>query len=129
MGNWRRVSLSISEDAVKQLMVAAGNSEDEQCGFVLDDGTILYVENRSDSPDGSFLMDVEDQTTIAYEYQDRIKAIWHTHPSGKPYLSKTDEEGIEHLYKAGCPWGYVVATTWSVREYTYIDRSKHVVSA
>lgn len=129
MSNWRRISLSVPEDAVKQLMVVAGNSEEEQCGFVLDDGAILHVENQSDRPDRSFLMDVEDQTAIAYEYQDRIKAIWHTHPSGKPYLSKTDEQGIEHLYRVGCPWGYVVATTWSVREYTYIDRSASGVSA
>lgn len=48
----------------------------ERVGFVLDDDTIVEVENICSDPQNGFEIRAEDLLL----YEDRIKATWHTHP-------------------------------------------------
>ena len=47
----------------------------ETCGFVLEDGHVVEVENKADDPVNQFVIDHE---TYA-EYEEEIKGVWHSH--------------------------------------------------
>lgn len=63
------------------------NPIEELCGFILTDGTIIEVANRSPRPKETFLISQED---IAVYGLDKIQTFWHSHPSNNTNLSAED---------------------------------------
>jgi proteasome lid subunit RPN8/RPN11 len=62
-------------DANSLLLLNKG--ENERVGFVLDDNSIVELENICSDPINGF--EVKGDDLLAYE--DRVVATWHTHPS------------------------------------------------
>ena len=67
------------------------DGEDERCGFVLHDGTIVELENIHPEPTEGFEIDPED----ILRYINQIEAIWHTHPGAGSVLSGEDKLCME----------------------------------
>ena len=59
--------------AIKKIVLAA--PEEETCGFVLDDGQVIQVENKAEDRVNEFAID---PATYA-QYDQRIAGIWHSH--------------------------------------------------
>lgn len=61
----------------------------ERGGLILDDGTVVELQNLSDEPnEGAVLNPTDDQL----EMFDRAVATWHTHPGASANLSVGDYE-------------------------------------
>lgn len=60
--------------------------EDETCGVVLKDLTIIELPNRSSYPHDAFVITEEDMAP----YLGDVLATWHTHPRGPGNLSIDD---------------------------------------
>jgi len=94
----------------------------EACGFILDDGKIIECANVSRKPTVSFEMSSHDilNKLVGYDLSSII-AIWHTHPGGTPYPSKTDV----HAMNIGAiheNWDYYIVTKdevtqWNPKDY------------
>lgn len=63
--------------------MTAGN---ERCGFVLNDSTIVEVDNVHPTPDTHFKISDDDEA----RYLPEALATWHTHPAGSSNLSVED---------------------------------------
>lgn len=63
------------------------DSGPERCGFILDDGQIIEVENKHELPTEGFEIDSQE----ILNYLPEIKGIWHTHPGGTEVLSGADK--------------------------------------
>lgn len=76
----------------------------ERAGFVLADGTIVELENKSDTPGNEFRAD--DAQLLEHIDNDEIVALWHTHPAGSNALSPEDWNafldwpGVQHIIVA-----------------------------
>lgn len=68
----------------------------EQCFFILKDGTKQEITNISPYPD-TFIMSDDD----VIKHLPNAIAIEHTHPDNSPYLSKADQQSMNNL---GLPW-------------------------
>lgn len=60
----------------------------ERCGVVLNDGTVVEIENIAEEPAKGFEMD-------PVQFLEQLKTgnvdrTWHTHPDGPPVLSGED---------------------------------------
>lgn len=62
----------------------------EQCGYVLDDYTIVVVKNVSELPKESFEFDPGQQANIVRDLRCRLIGMFHTHPKGSPRPSDKD---------------------------------------
>ena len=60
------------------------NPRVERCGFILEKGEILEVENCHPQPSNSFAINPKELE------RDDIIAIWHTHPTDDTNLSIED---------------------------------------
>lgn len=56
----------------------------ERCGVILDDGSILELDNLHPSPTHGFMMPAEALNSS------NVTATWHTHPTTGPNLSVDD---------------------------------------
>lgn len=65
----------------------------EECGYILDDFTIIPMNNVSATPKSSFAFDPDQQRLIVSKFRARLEGIFHTHPSGAPGLSEADVIG------------------------------------
>ena len=100
-------------------LLAYFEGEKERVGFVLDDGTIVEVENICPDPENGF--DVSGTDII--EYLDRSVATWHTHPGETNNLSVGD-------YNTFLSWPYhrhYIVGINGVREY-YIEEGEVLVA-
>lgn len=104
------------EDRLKEFLTDGS----ERVGFVLDDGTIVEVENESPSPEDSFLVPPESLV----EYEDRVIATWHTHPTGSSNLSVDDLEG----FKSWPDWVHYVVGVDGVRSFR-VDQGRVLQNA
>lgn len=68
----------------------------EQCFFILKDGTKQEIRNISPHPE-TFLMSNDD----VIKYLPDAVAVEHTHPDESPWLSKCDQQCMNNL---GLPW-------------------------
>lgn len=67
----------MSSDVKSRLLaLLEDDDDDERIGFVLDDGSIIEVENICQTPTDGFEIKAED----LLKYEHTIKASWHTHP-------------------------------------------------
>lgn len=93
----------------------------EACGFILDDETIIECTNVSKNPTVAFEMSGQDIINkLAGHDLSRITAIWHTHPSGTTYPSKTDV----HAMNIGAiheNWDYYIVTKSQVTQWNPKD--------
>lgn len=62
----------------------------ERCGFILDDGSVVEVDNVASDPNLGFDIEVEDLLT----FEHRAVASWHTHPGSDSNLSEADASGF-----------------------------------
>jgi proteasome lid subunit RPN8/RPN11 len=58
----------------------------ERVGFILDDGSLVEVENEDPNPEQGFSVCAEDLITFG----ERAVATWHTHPGASSNLSMLD---------------------------------------
>jgi len=75
-------------DALLETLGTDPNSP-ERGGFVLDDGTLLELPNRSDTPTEGAMLDIPDDQLHLIT---RAVATWHTHPGTTANLSVGDHE-------------------------------------
>lgn len=88
----------------------------EACGFILENGAIIEVNNISLTPAKSFKMCHVDATeklsgTLAF-----VTGIWHTHPRGTEHPSLTDLDAIT-LGAVQRNWDYYIVTAAGVFQY------------
>lgn len=103
--------------AWKWLVDKAIQSESfEACGFILEDGTIIEMENISSTPTRSFRMDRNELTEKLDGIEAFITAIWHTHPRGTQHPSHTDLNSIK-MGAIQRNWRYLIVTSAGVFEY------------
>lgn len=62
----------------------------ERCGLVLDDGSVIELQNVAAQPEEAF--EISDEDLIQYE--EHTVASWHTHPGQTSQLSFDDYEGF-----------------------------------
>lgn len=62
----------------------------ERVGFVLQDGTVVEVENVCHDPENGFEVNPRDLV----DYEDDLWATWHTHPGSDANLSSDDYAGF-----------------------------------
>lgn len=62
----------------------------EKCGFILNNGEIIAVENLHPHPEVGFVIPKD---LIEY-YAESIMALWHSHPSDDINLSLEDHTGF-----------------------------------
>ena len=62
----------------------------ERCGFILEDETVVEVENISEDPENSFEISAE----MLVKFEDTMVAAWHTHPNAPAQLSDDDYVGF-----------------------------------
>lgn len=62
----------------------------ERHGFVMKDGSIIELENKSQTPEDSYLGDPEQ----VIKYCDDAVATWHTHPGKDSNLSAGDHDNF-----------------------------------
>lgn len=107
----------MDSEAWKWLVSKAISSESfEACGFILEDGTIIEMENISHTPTRSFKMDRNELAEKLYNKAEFITAIWHTHPRGTQHPSHTDLNAIK-MGAIQRNWRYLIVTTAGVFEY------------
>lgn len=70
----------------------------EACGFILNDGSLVQVENRTSTPD-EFIISAADYA----RYGDTIAAIWHTH-ANFPHFSEADIRSCKQLMVPFAMW-------------------------
>lgn len=113
----------MKEETRKWLIDKAIQSEPfEACGFIIDDDIIIECENISRNPLVGFEMSSQDIMKKLGRYDlSRITGIWHTHPRGTNYPSKTDV----HAMNIGAiheHWDYYIVTKnevtqWNPKDY------------
>lgn len=103
----------------------------EVCGFIIEGPNrpdpngalalnVVVADNTSDNPGNSFRISADDTIRVYEQYGNLIVGIFHTHPSGRLTMSQRDIDSAAEIYRAGCPWAYVIATSHEVVEYRYV---------
>ena len=64
------------------LDISQQNPDEEICGLVLDNGSLVTCENLSSDPRNSFILD---PAKLVY-YEDRLVGVFHTHPKHESAL-------------------------------------------
>lgn len=123
---WKREKLSISESLAATLVTLAADSDEEVCGFIIDDDRVQPIQNTAKNPAHSWRMDHESMMACVNEYGNRIRAIFHSHPNNRDWPSVQDEAGISFLYKQGCPWAYLIVTSHGVSQFAYCKEDDDV---
>lgn len=115
-----RVPGSLHPEVRDELRRMCKLSAEEICGFIIDHTQILTVPNVAENPTQAFRIAAEDSVRMHRKYGDRITGIFHSHPSGRTFMSPTDVENAEPVYRSGCPWRYYIVTSSVVAEYEWI---------
>lgn len=93
----------------------------EACGFILNDGLIIECANVSRKPTCSFEMSGPDiMNKLVGHDLSSIVGIWHTHPQGTTFPSKTDI----HAMSIGAiheNWDYYIVTKDEVTQWNPQD--------
>lgn len=115
----RRLESSLPIGVVAQLK-SLSEKPGERCGFIIDGNMVLEIANEIDTPATHFRISKDTAVGVYGIYGERITGVFHTHPSGAPYMSDDDAASAEPLWREGCPWLYYVVTGDSVTEYRWI---------
>jgi len=96
--------------------------QDERCGFILKDDTVVEITNVAKDKTLGYEMDPHE----VLEYVDDAVATWHTHPDTDPNLSGEDYSGflswpdMEHVI-VGRRDGEVVVVRYRVQHGLVIE--------
>ena len=110
---------------INSLKIAARSSENELCGFVTNAYDLVYVKNSHKEPRSNFFMQMHDMKKAIeriYIGDDKIIAVFHTHPGGSPRPSGNDINGWPNEELG---WRYLIATAEDVYEYQYKNQPPH----
>lgn len=111
----------ISKAIVDRLTKMARLGRNERCGFLTAAGAIYPIANGHEEPTHNFFMekaDVKQAVEEIYEISnDRISAIWHTHPNNIPWPSPRDIHGWPNL---ALGWRYLIVTHSEVLEWKLV---------
>ena len=77
----------MNKELICESLLDLYEGQNERVGFVLEDGSLVEVENIAPDPDKAFLVCAED----VIKHEDAV-ATWHTHPSDTANLSAGDYE-------------------------------------
>jgi proteasome lid subunit RPN8/RPN11 len=92
---------------------------EERCGLILNDDSLVEIENTADDKTGSYHMRAE--AVLPFLAAGMVKGTWHTHPNSDPTLSGEDYSGfldwpgLVHSI-VGRRDGAVVVTTYKVED-------------
>lgn len=108
----------LSDDQRKVLQeIAFQHHPYEACGFVMNDGLILEIDNICPEPKRGFNMCPIDATNkLGAEGYSDIVGVWHTHPGGNVHPSKTDQDAMWNG-SVQRHWTYIIVTKDEVAEY------------
>lgn len=93
------------------------NDVDERCGLILEDGSLVEIENIAEDKANSYRMNPEG----VLNFVDHMTGTWHTHPDTDPNLSGEDYAGflawpnLDHFI-IGRRNGEVVVLKYQVKE-------------
>jgi proteasome lid subunit RPN8/RPN11 len=71
-------------------LLPLNKGENERVGFILNDGSIVELENICSDPLNGFEVKGDD----LLRYEDRVSATWHTHPGASSNPSIGDYQGF-----------------------------------
>jgi proteasome lid subunit RPN8/RPN11 len=74
------------KEIVSKIELLATSLEEEQCGIILKDGSVLPSKNLHEHPEDAFRID----PALLLKYEDDLYGSWHSHPKGKANLSQAD---------------------------------------
>lgn len=97
--------------------------EEERCGYVLDDWSIVLVRNVAENPVREFQFDPEQQYRIVKALRPRILGMFHTHPSGSHRPSQRDIESWPSIPG----FRYWIGTQDEVTEWSIDDGETEIV--
>jgi len=79
---------NLKKELLKVVLLRAPN---EAAGVILKDGTVVELQNLSDHPEDSFLLDrAELVKLLQFENEPEEVTLWHSHPSGGVGPSRID---------------------------------------
>jgi proteasome lid subunit RPN8/RPN11 len=99
--------------ALQTLQAKYSDTGPERCGFVLNDGTVVEVENICNEPNDGFMFRAED----IIKHENTAASTWHTHPGDEANLSSDD-------YLAFLNWpklSHIVIGASGPREFVVIN--------
>ena len=74
------------KEIVSKIDLLITSSEEEQCGIILKDGSVLPSPNLHDRPGDAFRID----PSLLLKYEDQLFGSWHSHPKSYANLSQAD---------------------------------------
>lgn len=105
-------------------MISSLSSPDEErCGYVLDDWTIVLVRNLAENPEREFQFDPDQQFRIVKAMRPRIIGMFHTHPSGSHRPSQKDIDSWPPMDG----FRYWIGTSKTVAEWEMDDGQAKIV--
>jgi proteasome lid subunit RPN8/RPN11 len=118
----RMLSPGLPEELIYSLkMIAASSPDKEICGLIYRNNEFCPIANDADDSTGQFHMSAASlRIAFALYGEDDVTGVYHSHPSGCPYMSDTDLTEARKIYGAGCPWRYYIVTAEQITEYRYI---------
>lgn len=120
---WVSVACDLTE-TTREFLIREANKfgQHEVCGFVTSGGTVIPVPNVHEESHKAFMM--EPITMVNTITKHEVAALYHSHPSGRPWPSKVDTEQMAYLYQQGCPWDYYIVTRQDVYKFEFRDRDQ-----
>ena len=108
----------ILESVQNELLNIAQSHAHEQCGFIDSQWEVWKIPNIHKSPMRNFYMDREDVefilSNIYEDREERVIAIWHTHPNDVVWPSPRDIRGWPN---PALRWRYLIVTNEHVCEW------------
>lgn len=101
---------------MRELVVGAVASPvREVCGFITHDWEVIPVCNVSED-NKAFIMDEAELLDLMVKYSGQFLGVYHSHPSGDPRPSATDETFSYNAY-----YRYFIVTAVAVYEWRFTD--------
>ena len=108
----------LDADLAYSMVKNCESNKDEVCGFITNDGGILYVPNTHKEPHFNFHMDIGDiqeaLNIICKINESSVMGVFHTHPTNVPWPSPVDINGWPN---PDLGWRYWIATNHEVIEW------------
>lgn len=108
----------LDSDLAYSMTTACAANPRELCGFITDDGGILYVPNTHKEPEYNFHMDIKDiqeaLEIICKINGQNVIGVFHTHHTNIPWPSPMDIAGWPN---PDLGWRYWIATNHEVVEW------------
>lgn len=107
------------------LRLACSYKATEVCGLITNTYELVYVDNVHPEPELNFAMDPDDfrrQIERISVADERVIAVFHTHPGG---LGRPSANDIAGWPNRDLGWRYFIATRDAVYEFEYQNQPEH----